>query len=136
MKKNVLFLCTQNSCHSQMAEGLLRHFSGNEYNVYSAGVKPVEINQNAIKVMQEIGIDISKQKSKSINSFTDKKFDIIVAIGENVKEDYPSFLSKSEILHWDFIDPSEGLNYQQYLPEAIRELRDQIKDKIQKHFAK
>jgi arsenate reductase len=136
MKKNILFLCSENSCHSQMAEGILRHFSGKNYNIYSAGINPKEIDKNTIKIMKEIGIDISKQKSKSIKKFKDKNFDIIVTIYDTKDINYPSLWEQAKKLSWEFINPTEGLQYQQYLPEALRELRDKIKEKIQNYFVK
>src|SRR4030042_3269276 len=76
----VLFLCTHNSARSQMAEGMLRHFYGEKYEVFSAGASPTRVNPFAIKVMAEIGIDISKQRSKSIAEFRDKDIDLFVSV--------------------------------------------------------
>lgn len=136
MKKRVLFLCPGNSCNSQMAEGLLRHFHGDEYDVYSAGVEPVEVDKNAVEVMKEIGIDISKQTSKHINNFLNQKFDIIITVCEDAKESYPTLFEEAQRLNWSFFDPAEGLTTQKDLLKALRELRDDIKTKITEHFKK
>lgn len=134
MKKKILFLCPGNSCHSQMAEGLLRHFYGSEYEVFSAGVNPVEISKNAVEVMKEIGIDISKQASKHVNEFLNENFDIIITVCGSDNVVYPRFLAKAQSLYWDFFDPAEGIGAQKDLPQALRQLRDDIKAKIIEHF--
>ena len=134
MKKRVLFLCPENNCHSQMAEGLLKHFYGDKYEVFSAGVSPTCLNKNAVEVMKEIGVDISKQTSKHVNNFLDQKFDVIVTLCDKDRDSYENLFSKAQRLRWDFIDPSEGLEYQKDLPKALREVRDGIKTKIIEHF--
>lgn len=134
MKKNVLFLCTQNSCHSQMAEGILRHFSKDEYDVFSAGINPTEVNKNAIEVMKEIGIDISHQKSKSFKEFADRDFDVIITFYDHKDENSPTFWEKAQMLRWDLVDPSEGISSQKDLLKAFREVRDDIQHKIKEHF--
>ena len=78
MKKKVLFLCIENSCRSQMAEGILRHLKGSKFEVFSAGIKPSVVNPIAIKVMAEIGIDISGHRSKSIDEFQGMNFDFVI----------------------------------------------------------
>ncbi len=78
MKKKVLFLCTENSCRSQMAEGILRHLMGNEFEVFSAGIRPSAVNPIAIKVMAEIGIDISGHRSKLLDEFQGMGFDFVI----------------------------------------------------------
>lgn len=134
MKKKVLFLCPGNSCNSQMAEGLLKHFHGDKYDVYSAGVKPVGIDKNAVQVMKEIGIDISKQTSKHINDFLNQEFDIIITICSDSEKAFPKILTSAEKLDWKFFDPAEGIETQKDLLLAIREVRDGIIEKIKKHF--
>lgn len=134
MKKKVLFLCHGNSCQSQMAEGLLKHFYGKKYDVFSAGINPVDVNKNAIEVMKEIGIDISNQASKHINEFLDQKFDIIVTFNDVNQISYPTFLDRVENIQWEFFNPAEGIDKQGNLLNAFRELRDGIKEKIVEHF--
>ena len=135
MKKKVLFLCTGNSCRSQMAEGLLRYYFGDKYEVFSAGTKPSIVNLNAIKVMNEIEIDISGQRSKSVDEFKNQTFDFIITVCDNAKESCPIFPGKAERLHWSFFDPAEALDSQDELLKAFKEVRDQIKAKILDYFS-
>ena len=134
MKKKVLFLCTGNSCRSQMAEGLLRYYFGDKYEVFSAGTKPSIVNLNAIKVMNEIEIDISGQRSKSVDEFKNQTFDFIITVCDNAKESCPIFSGEAERLHWSFFDPAEALGTQEELLKAFKELRDQIKAKLLDYF--
>lgn len=134
MKKKVLFLCSGNSCNSQMAEGLLKHFHKDKYEVFSAGVKPVDINKNAVQVMKEIGIDISKQTSKHLNEFLNQEFDIIITVCNDSEKNFENVFNKIQKLHWKFFDPAEGIETQKDLLIAIREVRDGIKEKIKEYF--
>lgn len=134
MKKRVLFLCSGNSCNSQMAEGLLRHFKGNEYEVFSAGVKPVDVNKSAVQVMKEIGIDISRQTSKHINEFLNQEFDIIITVCDDAKDYLPKFIESAKKFNWGLWDPSEAISTQKDLLESLREVRDEIKEKIKEYF--
>ena len=136
MKKKVLFLCSGNSCRSQIAEGMLRQFYGDQYEVYSAGINPREIDQNAIEVMKEIGIDISHQFSKSVDQFLNQEFDIVITLCDRVEKACPTFSKKSERLFWDIIDPAEGLEHQAELLEFFREIRDTIHNKVKEYFSK
>lgn len=136
MKKKVLFLCSGNSCNSQMAEGLMRQFYGDKYEVFSAGINPSEINKSAVDVMKEIGIDISNQASKHINEFLNQHFDIIITVGESEKGTVSDFWDTAEKHDWALFEPSEKLGTQQDLIQALRELREQIKAKIQDKFSK
>src|SRR3972149_138622 len=106
MKKKFLFVCTHNSARSQMAEGLLNALYGDKYEAYSAGTEPSIVNLYAIKVMNEIGIDISKHRSKGIEEFQDMKFDYVVTVCDNAKETCPFFPGRREYLHKSFDDPS------------------------------
>ena len=137
MKQNVLFLCTGNSCQSQMAEGLLRKFSGDKYNVYSAGVSPTKVNEYAIKVMDEIGIDISHQKAKPISALSDKSFDIIITVCDKARQNCPAIPNSDSILeriHWDVVNPAEGIDTQENLLKVFREVRDELQGKIKTKF--
>ncbi len=89
MKRRVLFLCTGNSARSQMAEGLLRHLAGDRYDVYSAGTHPVGLNPGAVTVMQELQINISAQRSKSIAEYIDQTFDYVITVCDRAKESCP-----------------------------------------------
>lgn len=136
MKKTVLFLCEGNSCNSQMAEGLMRRFYGDEYEVFSAGVKPIALNKSAIEVMSEVGIDISSQASKHINDFLNQHFDFIITVGESSNEKVSEFWEAAEKHDWRLFEPSEMLSTQEELLPALRELREQIKEKMHNYFAK
>lgn len=136
MKKRVLFLCTGNSCRSQMAEGVLRHFYGDKYDVFSAGVNPATVNPNAIAVMKEIGIDISGQKSKSVNEFINQAFDITITACNNVKESCPIFPKEAEYLYWSFFDPAKASGTNEEILNIFRTVRDKIKVQIDKFVEK
>ena len=107
MKKKVLLICTHNSARSQMAEGLLNALYGNKYKAYSAGTKPSFVNPYAIEVMAEIGIDISKHRSKSIDEFQGITFDYVITVCDNAKATCPFSPGAGEYLHKSFDDPSD-----------------------------
>lgn len=132
MKERVLFLCTGNSCRSQMAEGIFRHLAGNRYDVFSAGTNPIGVNPLAIKIMDEVGIDISRQRSKSVNEFSGQKFDYVITVCDNAKETCPVFPGEYNKLHWDLEDPAvvEGTEEEKEL--IFRKVRNQIKENILK----
>ena len=136
MRKKVLFLCTGNSCRSQMAEGLLRNFYVDKYEVFSAGVNPTDVNKNAVEAMNEMGIDISHQTSKHVDIFINQTFDIIITVCDNAKESCPLFPGKAEKLHWSFFDPAEVNGSHDEIICAFRKVRDEIKEKIQNYFEK
>jgi arsenate reductase len=105
-RKKILILCTGNSARSQMAEGLLKHICQNEYEVYSAGTKPSIVRPEAIKVLQEIGIDISDNRSKSVDEFADKEIDYVLTVCDNAKENCPYFPAQTQRIHKSFADPA------------------------------
>lgn len=102
----VLFLCTHNSARSQIAEGLLRALGGNDFEVFSAGTEPSQINPMAAQVMAERGIDISQQHSKHLDQFLDQEFDFVITVCDRAKETCPIFPSDPQQIHWSFDDPS------------------------------
>ena len=130
-KKRVLFLCTGNSCRSQMAEGLLRYLGKDNYDVKSAGTHPTQINPLSIKVMQEIGIDIYKQKSKSIKEFTGQTFDYVITVCDNAKQTCPVFPGTYNKIHWDLEDPAIAQGSEEEKMIVFRKIRDQIKKSIE-----
>jgi arsenate reductase len=151
-KIRVLFLCTHNSARSQMAEGLLRHFYWKKYEVFSAGSSPTQVHPFAIRVMSEIGIDISKQVSKSIEEFQKKEIDVVVTVCSNSAKIACPFCSspilngRPEIirtmlprakhyLHQDFNDPSEINGSDQEKIAIFRHTRDDIKKWVLNFFA-
>ena len=134
MKQRILFLCTTNSCRSQMAEGILKAIGGDEFEVVSAGAKPSYVHPMAIKVMAEIGIDISSQKSKSVAEFVGQEFDYVITLcGDDAKVICPVFIGKAkERLHWNFADPAEAQGSEEEVLSVFRTVRDQIRRKIEK----
>jgi len=129
-KKRILFLCTGNSCRSQMAEGFLRHMAGDRFEVFSAGVKPTQVNPLAIKVMAEAGIDISKHRSKSAMEFISQQFDYIITVCDNAKQTCPVFPGKHEKIHWDLEDPAEAQGNEEERLSFFRRIRDEIKSMV------
>ncbi len=95
--KKILVLCTGNSCRSQMAEGYLRHFSGNKAEVYSAGIETHGVNPKAIEVMKEDGVDISKHTSNNIDEYRNVNFDFVITVCDNAREKCPYFPSTAKI---------------------------------------
>lgn len=130
MKKTVLILCTGNSARSQMAEGILRHIAGDRYDVESAGIAPSIVRPEAVEVMQEIGIDISKHHSKSVDEFTDRAFDYIITVCDNAKETCPVFPGQAERVHWSFTDPAAEKGSLEERLSAFRKIRDQIMERL------
>ena len=102
----VLFLCTHNSARSQMAEGIVRHLSGGRVASFSAGSQPAEVHPDAVRAMAAIGIDISQQQSKHLDTFADQSFDFIITVCDRVREACPIFPDDPEQIHWSFADPA------------------------------
>ena len=108
IKKKILFICTGNACRSQIAEGLLRSLSPENYEVFSAGSHPSKVHPMSIKVMKEIGIDISSHTSDSISLFLNENMDIVVTVCDNADKACPVFPGKVERIHWSVEDPFKG----------------------------
>jgi arsenate reductase len=126
VKKSVLILCTGNSARSQMAEGLLKHITKGEYEVYSAGTHPSIVRPEAIKVLAEIGIDISGNRSKSIEEFSGQDIDYVLTVCDNAKENCPYFPAKTKLIHHAFNDPAEVEGDENERLNAFRRVRDEI----------
>ena len=132
MKTRVLILCTGNSCRSQMAEGILRHYGGYKFEVESAGLEPSKVNETAIKVMKEIGIDISRQRSKHIKEFLGQHFHYIITVCDKANESCPIFPGSSIRLHWFFPDPPHAKETTEEVLNEFRNVRDMIRSKFKK----
>jgi arsenate reductase len=132
-KKRVLFLCTTNSCRSQMAEGILKAIGKNGLEVWSAGTESTSVHPLAAKVMAESGIDISNQESKSVAKFQGQEFDYMITLcGENAKDRCPAFIGQTKHrLHWDFSDPADATGSEQEKLDVFRKIRDQIRTRIE-----
>ena len=127
-KLNVLFLCTGNSCRSQMAEGWAAHLKGDVIEAFSAGIMPVGVNARAIKVMAEAGVDISKHTSKHMDDLGGIDFDYVVTVCDNAKEHCPVFKGNTKMVHKSFEDPSFVIGTSEEIIRAFRIVRDQIRD--------
>ncbi len=126
LKKKVLFICTHNSARSQMAEAYLNKLYGEKYEAYSAGIEPEKINPYVVKVMAEIGVDLSKARSKSIEEFRSEVFDYVVTVCDHAREVCP-FFPGEVILHKRFRDPSIFKGSEEDILKETKELRDEIK---------
>ncbi|WP_179415301.1 arsenate reductase ArsC [Mucilaginibacter sp. E4BP6] len=125
--KNILVLCTGNSCRSQIAEGYLRYFAKNKANVYSAGIETHGVNPKAIQVMAEDGIDISKHTSNNIDEYMDIPFDFVITVCDNAKENCPYFPTKAQRFHQNFSDPAKATGDLNEIMNEFRRVRDMIK---------
>ena len=129
-KRRVLILCTGNSARSQMAEGLLRHVAGDEFEVESAGTIASFVRPQAIAAMAEIGIDISGHRSKCLNEFLGDPFDYIITVCDNAAENCPVFPGKAARIHWSFDDPAETSGSDAEQLAVFRRVRDEIAEKL------
>jgi arsenate reductase len=128
-KRRVLFLCTGNVARSQMAEGLLRHLAGDRFEVFSAGLSPSYVRPNAITVMNELGIDISNHRSKSLNEFLDTPFDYVITVCDHASERCPIFPGPAKRIHWSIDDPVAAGGEEAQL-EAFRQARNDLRQRI------
>ena len=152
MKAKILFLCTHNSARSQIAEGLLRHYYGEKYEAFSAGATPTQVNPFAIKVMAEIGIDISHQYSKSVDEFHNEDIDLVISVCKSSAKvvcafcsspiigDRPEIIEETlprakQYLHYPFNDPSEVEGSDDEKLAAFRRTRDDIEKWVLNYFA-
>jgi len=135
MKRRILFLCTHNSCRSQMAEALLRDRYGDIYEVYSAGTEATEVNPYAIAALEEKGIDTSPLSSKSAEEFLDLDMDEVVTVCDNAKEACPFFPGAKKYTHHGFVDPPALIDRGVEPMEAFRQVRDRIDEWLVRHFS-
>jgi len=124
--QRVLILCTGNSARSQMAEGLLRQLAGNRFEVFSAGTKPGTVRPEAIAVMNEIGIDISRHRSKHVDEFSEQPFDYVLTVCDNAKESCPTYPVGTKQVHQSFEDPAAVRGSEAERMDAFRRVRDQL----------
>ena len=132
MKTRVLFLCTGNSCRSQMAEGFLRHFAGDRFDVASAGTRPSVLNPDAVKVMREVGVDIAQHRSKNVDEFAGQRFDHVITVCDRARESCPIFPGATRLDHWSFDDPAEATGTSEERMAVFRRVRDEIAARIQR----
>ena len=129
-KKRVLILCTGNSARSQMAEGLLRHDGGDDFDVASAGVVASFVRPQSIEVMREIGVDISGHRSKSVDEFQGREFDYVITVCDNANERCPVFPGKTQRIHWSFDDPAAAEGDESARLAVFRRVRDEIRERL------
>ena len=133
-KLNILFLCTGNSCRSQMAEGWCRHLKGDVIEPFSAGIETHGLNPNAVQVMEEAGVDISGHHSKHLDELQGIPFDAVVTVCDNAHESCPMFPGKMRVVHVGFDDPprlTKNAKSEQEILDCYRRVRDEIKAFIQ-----
>lgn len=134
-KKKVLFLCTGNSCRSQMAEGFVKAMAGDYWEVASAGLEPAGVNPRAVQVMREVGIDISGQASKPIDPELLPKVDLIVTLCGDAADRCPVTPPHVRRLHWPLADPARATGTEEEILARFREVRDEIRRRVESLLA-
>jgi arsenate reductase (thioredoxin) len=135
-RRRVLFLCTHNSARSQMAEGLLRDMAGDRFEAFSAGTEATRVRPEAISVMAEMGVDISAQKSETLDRYLGETLDLVVTVCDDANESCPVFPGARERLHWSFPDPSKAAGGYEERLLAFRNVRDGIRAHIEGELAR
>jgi arsenate reductase len=130
-RSRVLFLCTHNSARSQMAEGLLRHLAGDRFEAMSAGTEATRVRPLAVRAMEEIGIDISGQESKTLDRYLEESFDYVITVCDDANETCPFFPGAANRLHWSFEDPSRVEGSEEERLAVFRSVRDRIRERIE-----
>src|ERR1041385_2127206 len=131
MKPRVLIVCTGNAARSQMAEGLLRHHAGERFEVFSAGIFPSYVRPLAIEAMREIGIDISGQRSKSVDEFVGEPPDYVITVCDYANQECPLFTAGTERIHWSIADPVSVWGDSEQQLEAFRQARDDLRRRLE-----
>ena len=135
-RKRVLILCTGNSARSQIAEGLLRHDAGDRFEVASAGVEPTQVRPLAIRVMNEIGIDIRDQRSKSVDEFAGQNFDYVITVCDNANQQCPMFPGNTQRIHWSIEDPAAATGSAEEQLKVYQRVRDELREKLSEFAAR
>jgi arsenate reductase len=134
MKKRILFICTHNSARSQMAEGLLRALAGDRFEAFSAGTEATHVRPLAIKAMAELGIDISRQESKTLDRYLNEPFDEVITVCDTAAEACPIFPGAAKRQHWSFPDPSKATGSEAEQLAVYRRVRDEIRTRIEQEL--
>jgi arsenate reductase (thioredoxin) len=135
IRSRVLFLCTHNSARSQMAEGLLRAAGGDRFDVASAGTEKTRVHPLAVRAMAEIGIDIGRHESKTLDRFLDDPWDCVITVCDSANESCPIFPRAAVRLHWSFADPSRATGPEEERLEVFRHARDEISARLRAWLA-
>jgi arsenate reductase len=133
-RSRVLFLCTHNSARSQMAEGLLRYLAGDRFEAMSAGTEATHVRPLAIRAMEEIGIDISGQESKTLDRYLQEPFDHVITVCDDANEACPFFPGSSTRPHWSLKDPSQARGSEQERLAVFRSVRDELRSRIEREL--
>jgi len=129
-KQRVLFLCTHNSARSQMAEGLLRHLAGDRFEAFSAGSEATHVRPLAIRAMDELGIDITRQESKTLDRYLQEPFDAVITVCDQANDSCPTFARGMRRLHWSLPDPSQATGSEEAQLAVYRQVRDDLAKRI------
>ena len=135
-KKKIIFICTGNACRSQIAHGLLENMAGDKFEVFSAGSHPSQVHPMSIKIMEEIGIDISYYTSDFIDDYLKTGIEIVITVCDNANETCPVFPGNVERFHWSIEDPFKGWDFDETQIQSFRDTREEIKQKIIKFIQK
>jgi arsenate reductase len=130
-RARVLFLCTHNSARSQMAEGLLRQLAGNRFEAHSAGTEATHVRPLAVRAMDEVGVDISGQESKTLERYLREPFDYVITVCDDANEACPVFPGAKNRRHWSLPDPSAAEGTEEERLAVFRSVRDGIRDRVQ-----
>ena len=128
----ILFLCTGNSCRSQIAEGWARHLKSDVIEAYSAGIRPIGVNSRTIKVMAEAGVDISGHTSRGVDELAGIDFDYVVTVCDNARQQCPVFGGRTKHVHKSFDDPYFATGSEEEVMAVFRRVRDEIKAFVEK----
>lgn len=134
MKQRILFLCTHNSCRSQMAEGLVNHYLGDRFQAFSAGTEATRVNLLAIRAMAQLGINITHHTSKTLTRFAGQKFDYVITLCGDANEQCPLFFGGVERIHMGFPDPATASGTDDEILQEFCHVRDEIKTKLLEFF--
>jgi arsenate reductase (thioredoxin) len=126
----VLFLCTENACRSQMAEGLVNHYLAGRVRAWSAGVAPSRVNLRAVAAMAELGLDISQQRSKAVDDLAGEQFDLVITVCDRAREQCPIFPGPVKKMHLGFADPGQARGSEDEIMAAFRQVRDEMREKL------
>ncbi len=129
-KKKIIFICTGNACRSQIAHGLLENMAGDKFEVFSAGSHPSQVHPMSLKIMEEIGIDISHHTSDFIDDYLKTGIEIVITVCDNANDICPIFPGNVERIHWSIADPFEGWEFDESQIQAFRDTREEIKQRI------
>ena len=136
MDQRVLFLCTGNSCRSQMAEGLVNHYLEDEWRAFSAGTEPAGyVHPMAVQVMRELGIDLSEQVSKSVDRYRDSPLDLVITVCGDAEENCPVWLGNGNKVHIGFDDPAKVTGSEEVRLAVFRRVRNEIRARVICHLA-